>query len=114
MRKILMGIVALFVVLSSACYVPAKHYTKATNPQKVDLILESVGHYNGVPRLFFVVANPTSERRNFILRCCDRFDLDSCVPDVEVVSRPRSDERVSVHALASVECALIPRHLLKY
>lgn len=105
------GVMAIIILIAtlSGCAGASNYYTKV---DRITLIKQHVGRHGNFRTVYMVVANPTSDRRHFIVRCCTPGTTTECLPDEEVVVHPRSDEKVSVNVLSSVSCHLIPASLL--
>lgn len=99
---LVMGIIILISVLSGCG--TSKYYTKV---DKISLIVDGVGHHGNFKQLYMVVANPTSERRHFYVRCCNLYNNSFCMKDINVVVNPRSDKRVLVSSLMDISCQLV-------
>lgn len=110
MKKFVAIMGMLFVCLLSACATVPQHYY--TTVDKLSLITRATSvNGKGMVTLYLTVANPTSERKHFVLRCCMPLSPNECMDDISLVVSPRSDKHVTVRVFGSITCELIPNRM---
>jgi hypothetical protein len=105
MKKLLLICGILFVGFVAACATTSNYYTKVS---RVSLIETGVSINKHITTLYLTVANPTTERKHFILHCCIPSSPNDCLSDWVLVVPPRSDKNVTVRVTGSITCELIP------
>lgn len=95
----------LFAASLSACATTSSYYTRVS---KVSLIERGVSVGSRSVTLYLTVANPTDERRHFVLRCCIPLSPNDCLGDIVLVVPPRSDKHETIRSVGSLTCRLIP------